>query len=195
MKLYYSPGACSMAAHIGLLESGKPFEKVRVDLNTHTTETGEDFYAISPRGYVPAIETKDYGLITENPAVLLYVEDVSGNLRPGKSTYDLIQWLGFIGTEIHGAFYPLFARDDDNHQQQARANLAKKYALAERLMECREWLVGDTAGVADNYLFVTTLWAGKFGIALPTAIGAFRDRNLERPGVRQALQDEGIDPG
>lgn len=192
MKLYYAPGACSMASHIALIEGGVEHEAVKVDLRAHRTEAGEDFYAISPRGYVPAIEAEGVGLLTENPAVLTWIADRTGTLPRGADFHRLLEWIGFIGTEIHGDYHPLFGQDSEDRQAQARASLAQKYALAETLMAGRDWLVGEEPGVADNYLFVTLLWAQKFGVELPAALTRFRERNLARPAVREAMRLEGL---
>ena len=192
MKLYYSPGACSLASHIALIEEGIEHEAVKVDLSQHRTENGEEFYAISPRGYVPAIEADDIGFLTENPAVLAYIAD-RGNAAPsGADRYKMLEWIGFIGTEIHGGYHPLFGGDSDDRQAKAKDKLAEKYRLAETLMDGGNFLLGDRPTVADNYLFVTLLWADKFGIELPEALKTFRARNRERPAVNQAMSAEGL---
>lgn len=191
MKLYYAPGACSMASHIALIEGGVDFEAVKVDLRAHKTEHGEDFYAISPRGYVPAMET-DFGLLTENPAVLTWIADETGAMPQGEAYYRQLEWLGFIGTEIHGGYHPLFGGDSADRQAAAKEGLAKKYRLAAQSLAGRDWLVGDGPGVADNYLFVTLLWANKFGVELPGELAAFFERNLARPAVQEAMQREGL---
>lgn len=192
MKLYYSPGACSLASHIALIESGAPFETIKVNLKEHKTEDGEDFYAISPRGYVPAIVTDDYGLITENGAVLPLLADRGAEPPTGEARYRLLEWIGFIGTEIHGGYGPLFGGDSEDRQAKAKEALAKKFQLAVTLMNGSDWLVGDSPTVADNYLLVTLLWARKFGIDLPDEMVAFRERNLDRDAVKQAMQMEGL---
>ena len=192
MKLYYSPGACSLASHIALIEGGGEYDKEKVDLGKHETESGKDFYEISPRGYVPAIMTDEYGLITENPAVLPFIADRTGALPTGEALYRLHEWIGFIGTEIHGAYGPLFGGAEGEEAKEAKSAVTKKYELAERLMDGSDWLVGNGPTVADNYLFVTTLWADKFDVALPDALKAYRQRNLERPAVKQAMQEEGL---
>ena len=192
MKFYYAPGACSMASHIALIEGGVDFEPVRVDLRTHRTEQGEDFYAISPRGYVPAIEAGAVGLLTENPAVLSWIADETRTMPQGADRYRLLEWIGFIGTEIHGGFHPLFGGDDKDRQAAAKEGLAARYALTAELMAGRDWLVGDSPGVADNYLFVTLLWADKFDIDLPEALRAYWERNLARPSIQEALRREGL---
>ena len=192
MKLYYSPGACSLASHIALVESGQDYEKVKVDLSTHETEDGKDFRKISPRGYVPAIETDDMGLLTENPAVLTYIANKTTTLSDHADHYKRLEWLGFVGTEIHGAFGPLFGGAEGGAKEKAKAKVADKFAMTETLMDGRKWLVGDSPTVADNYLFVTTLWADNFGIDLPPTLQDFRARNLERAAVKQAMDEEGL---
>lgn len=192
MKFYYAPGACSLASHIALIEGGVDHDAVRVDLREHRTEHGEDFYAISPRGYVPAVAADGVGLLTENPAVLAWVEEQAGVLPSGGDFYRLLEWVGFIGTEIHGGYHPLFGRDEEERQAAAKKTLADKYRLTAKLMRGRDCLVGDRPGVADNYLLVTLLWADKFGIELPEALRGFRDRNLARPAVQEAMKREGL---
>lgn len=192
MKLYYSPGACSLASHIALVEIGKPYDKVKVDLKAHRTEHGEDFYAINPKGYVPTIIDDERGMITENPAVLTRLAGLSGDSLAGQRLSDMLQWIGFIGTELHGGYHPLFGGDDEDHQAAAKSALAMRYRLAGDLMQGRDWLVDNAPSVADNYLFVTALWADKFGVDLPEPIIAFRDRNLARDAVKQAMAEEGL---
>ena len=192
MKLYYSPGACSLASHIALIESGLDHETVKVDLGQHKTEHGEDFYQISPRGYVPAIETDEYGLVTENAAVLPFLAQKMGALPDGEAHWRLHEWIGFIGTEIHNAYGPLFGGAEGDAKEKAKKTVAKKYQLAETLMDGREWLVGSSPSVADNYLFVTLLWADKFGVDLPQSLVAYRERHLQREAVKKAMADEGL---
>jgi glutathione S-transferase len=192
MKLYYSPGACSLASHIALAESGESYDLVRVDLKEHRTEDGADFYAISPRGYVPAVETADLGLLTENPAVLSFIAVQTGAMPDGADRYRLLEWIGYVGTEVHAGYHPLFGGAPEGEQAEAKADLAKKYRLVETLMDGSDWLVGDAPTVADNYLFVTLLWARKFGVEVPAALADFRARNLDRPAVRQAMSEEGL---
>lgn len=192
MKFYYSPGACSLASHIALVEGAIAHEAVKVNLATHTTEDGTDFYSISPRGYVPAIETDEFGLLTENPAVLIFLAERMHGLPSGEPLYRLLEWVGFVGTEIHGGYRPLFGRDSEDRQAKAKETLARKYRLTAELMDGRDWLVGEGPTVADNYLFVTLLWAGKFRVDLPDEMGAFRKRNLARPSVQEAMKREGL---
>ncbi|MGB7407075.1 MAG: glutathione binding-like protein, partial [Pontixanthobacter sp.] len=187
MKLYYAPGACSLASHIALIESGEAFDAIKVDLGKHETEDGKDFYAISPRGYVPAIEDDGIGLLTENPAVLTYIANKTTKLADENAHYKRLEWLGFIGTEIHGAFAPLFGDADENAKSKAKQKVAAKFELTEKLMEGDEWLVGDSPTVADNYLFVTLLWAQKFDVELPQSLENYRERNMQRDAVQKAM--------
>ena len=192
MKLYYSPGACSLASHIALIEGGKDFEAVKVDLSSHETEKGDDFYEINPRGYVPAIDTGDCGLITENPAVLTYLAENTVGLPAGEPFYRILEWLGFIGTELHGAYHPLFGDASDEQKDKAKKKLAKNYKLVEDEMNGSDWLVGEDPTVADNYLFVTLTWAENFGIELPDALVQYRERNKQRDAVQKAMKAEGL---
>lgn len=192
MKLYYAPGACSLAAHIALEEAGADYDAVKVDLSSHETESGEDFRKISPRGYVPAIDTGDVGFITENPAVLMYLEDTYGSKPEGRDRYKMIEWLGFIGTEIHGGYHPLFGDASDAEKAEARKKLTKKYELAVEIHEGGEWLVGNSPTVADNYYFVTTLWADKMGVDVPEPVKLFRNDNMQRDSVKAAMKAEGL---
>jgi len=132
------------------------------------------------------------GLLTENPAVLTYIANKTTETKDHADHYKRLEWLGFIGTEIHGAFGPLFGGAEGEAKDNAKKKVADKFTLTETLMNGREWLVGDGPGVADNYLFVTTLWADKFDILLPQALQDFRARNLERPAVKTAMADEGL---
>ena len=192
MKFYYSPGACSLASHIALIEGGIDYDAIKVDLSQHKTEAGEDFYKISPRGYVPALDVEGLGILTENPAVLTYLAEHTLGLPQGGDFYRLLEWLGFIGTEIHGGYHPLFGKDTDERQAKAKETLAKKFRLVVELMDGSDWLVGGKPTVADNYLLVTLLWADKFGVELPPELIAYRKRNLEREAVAEAMNMEGL---
>lgn len=192
MKLYYSPGACSLASHIALIEAEAEFAAIAVDLKTHRTERGQDFYAISPRGYVPALETERNGLISENIAVLAYLDDRLGTAPEGFDRFRLLEWLSYIGTEIHAAFHPLFAGAAGAARKEAKEKAAARYVLAAKLLSGSDWLLGDAPGVADNYLFATTRWAKAQRVALPAEIEAMHDRNLERESVQKALEAEGL---
>ncbi|QLC25887.1 glutathione S-transferase [Parasphingopyxis algicola] len=191
MKLYYSPGACSLASHIALVESGRDFDAVKVDLSRHETENGQDFYGISKRGYVPVIET-DEGVLTENPAVLAYLARYTDAAPEGRAWYKMLEWIGYVGSEIHGAYGPLFGNGGEAEKVNAKDEVARKFRVAVDILDRDDWLVADRPTVADNYLFVTTLWARKMGIDTPDWIADFRDRNLARDSVKKAMAAEGL---
>lgn len=199
MKLYYSPGACSLSPHIVLCELGLPHQLVRVDLKTHTVD-GTDFYQINPKGYVPALQLDDGQLLTEGPAITQYLADQKpeAGLLPPAGTLArarVQEWLTYIGTELHKSFVPLFRADStDEAKQAARAYLAKRLDLVEATLARHAYLTGERFSIADAYLFVVLNWTAFTGIDLAPwpAIGAFRQRVAERPAVRQAMQAEGL---
>ena len=193
MKLYYAPGACSLADHIALHEAGLAFEHERVDLKTKLTEHGGDYRAVNPKGYVPALELDSGDVVTENVALLDWIADQSATLRPvgpfGRTRQ--LEMLGYISTEIHKAFGPLFRGGSDEDKAAAKQAVAGKLAfVGERLTD--DYLLGDRPGVADFYLFVMLLWAGKFGVETPAALGALRDRLMALPSAQTAMQHEGL---
>ena len=200
MKLYFSPGACSLSPHIILHETGLPFTTEKVDLRSKQTASGADYAVINPKGYVPALETDDGVLLTEGPAIVQYLADKvpEKNLAPAIGSierYQLMGWLNFIGTEIHKNYSPLFnPASPDESKSNARANLTKRYGYVERMLEGREYLVGTGFSVADGYLFVVTNWAGNLKLDLSAFpnIAAFQKRISARPAVRQAMKAEGL---
>lgn len=200
MKLYYSPGACSMATHIVLREIGKPFAIERVDGATKTTETGADFWAINPKGKVPVLQAEGETL-TEGPAILQYVADASGaeTLAPRPGTLSrarVTEVLNYTGTELHTAFGPLFnPESDDAAKDAARANVARKFDWLEtRLADGRAFLTGANFTVADAYAFVVANWANFTGIPLASwpRLQAFVERVAARPAAQGAMKAEGL---
>lgn len=200
MKLYFSPGACSMSPHIVLLEAGLPFTLEKVDLYKKVTAGGADYATINPKGYVPALQTDDGVLLTEGPAIVQYVADLAPDkqLAPPAGSierYQLMSLLNFIGTELHKTFSPLFNPDaSDDVKAYARSNLTRRYAQVERMLEGRDYLTGGTFTVADAYLFTITNWAGliKFDLSAWPRLQAFQKRVAARPAVQKALQAEGL---
>jgi glutathione S-transferase len=200
MKLYFSPGACSLSPHIILQESGLPFTIEKVDLRSKQTASGADYLAINPKGYVPALEMDDGVLLTEGPAIVQYLADQvpDKQLAPANGSmerYQLMSWLTFIGTEIHKNYSPLFnPASTDDAKASAKQALAKRYAYVERMLDGREYLVGTQFSVADGYLFVVTNWSGmlKLDMSAFPNIAAFQQRIGARPAVRQAMQAEGL---
>lgn len=200
MKLYYSPGACSLAPHIVAKELGIELALARVDTKTHKTEDGRDFYAINPKGYVPAIELDDGAILTEGPVISQYLADRKPNgLAPANGTlerYRLQEVLGYINSEIHKSYSPLFyPATSDEVREERRAYLKKRYRLIEeRLSDGRAFLFGDAFTVADAYLFTVTNWAGHVKLDLsdyPNVL-AFQKRVASRPAVQAAMKAEGL---
>ncbi len=200
MKLYYAPGACSMATHIILREIGRPFAIERVDGATKRTESGADYRAINPKGKVPALEVGGE-VLTEGPAILQHVADAAGErvLAPEPGTLArarVNEVLNYTGTELHIAFGPLFnPASDEAAKDAARANVAKKFDWLEaRLADGRAYLTGAQFTVADAYAFVVASWANFTGISLAAwpRLGAFVERVAARPAAQAAMRAEGL---
>jgi glutathione S-transferase len=197
MKLYYSPGACSLAPHIVAREAGIPVDLVKVDLATHRTETGADYFAINARGYVPALEI-DGALHTEVVALVQYLAEQAphSNLLPpsGTERFRVNQWLAFVSSELHKTFSPWLwhAETAESTKQAAREKIAKRFAELDRQLASRPYLTGETFTVADAYAFTIVNWANFLKIDLnPYAnLSAFMARVAARPKVREALKAE-----
>jgi glutathione S-transferase len=198
MKLYYITGACSFAPHVVMRELGIPVELVRYDSDTHTLENGGDFLAINPKGYVPVLELADGSVLTEVPAVLQYLADLqpeAGLAPPNGSMerYRLQEMLGFISSEIHKAYSPLFnAKLAQDSREERLAHLGRRYALVEKMLEGKEHLLGGRFTVADAYLYTVTRWARavKLDLSAFANVKSFLDRIGERPAVQAALAAE-----
>jgi glutathione S-transferase len=198
MKLYYSPGACSLSPHIALREAGLDFELVRVDLGTHKLPDGRDFTQINPKGYVPALELDNGTVLTEGTAIVQYIADLKPDtgLAPKSGTlerYQLQEWLGFINSEVHKGFGPLFnPNTPEEYKTTARKNLANRLAyLAEHLAK-HDYLMGKQFTVADGYLFTVLNWGPWTGVditAWPSLV-AFQQRLSSRPGIVAAQAAE-----
>ena len=194
MKLYLSPGVCSLADHIALNEAGFDFERIEVDLKAKRTKDGRDYNQINPKGYVPALQFDDGQVLTENVAILSWVADKDPALAPGgpMGRYRLLEALAFMSAEIHKAFKPYFKSDASEAERAAAGETIGKRLgyLAGRLKE--DYLFGAQLSVADAYLFVMCSWAQKNGLPLPDPLPAFVARMKARPAVRQALEQEGL---
>jgi glutathione S-transferase len=194
MKLYLTPGACSLADHIALHEAGMTFKKVIVDLKTKRTEDGRDFIQVNPKGYVPALELENGEVLTENVAIMSFISDRSrlGGPEGDLGRYRLLEMLTFISTEIHKKFSPFFDPSADQAQKdKAAQTIGKRFDyLAGRLVD--EYLFGDEFSVADGYLFTMLTWAKANKLNLPGPLEQFFARMLDRPAVAQALQHEGL---
>jgi glutathione S-transferase len=198
MKLYYSPGACSLAPHIVAREASLAIDLVKVDLATHKTENGEDYFKINPRGYVPALEI-DGELHTEVVALVQYLAEQApqSKLLPAAGTMERFrvnQWLAFVSLELHKEFSPWLwnAETADSTKQAARDKLAARFAELDALFATRPYLTGDTFTAADAYAFTIVNWANFLKIDLKPYpnLSAFMARVAARPKVREALQAE-----
>ncbi len=200
MKLYYSPGACSLSPHIVLRETGQPVDLVKVDLKEHKTADGADYLAINPKGYVPVLQLDDGSVLTEGPAIVQYLADQvpASKLAPAAGTmerYRLMEWLNFLTSEIHKGFSPLF-RPTASEETKAmfREALARRFDyLSDRLRD-KPYLMGDGFTVADAYLFTLLGWCRLTGIDLEKwpVLTAYRERIAARPAVRVAMKAEGL---
>lgn len=199
MKLYYSPGACSLSPHIVLHEAGLAYEPVLASTKTHKLADGTDFYSINPLGYVPVLELDDGTRLTEGVAIVQYLADrkSEAGLAPAAGTFEryrLAETLAFIATELHKPYAPLFRPGASREEKAASvAYLKKRYATIEAQLSGGTWLSG-TFSIADAYLFVVTTWAAMVDVELADFpnLRAFQARALARPAVRAAMVAEGL---
>lgn len=200
MKLYYSPGACSLAPHIVAHELGLPLSLEKVDTKTKQTASGGDFYTINPKGYVPALQLDDGEVLTEGPVVSQYLADLkpAAGLAPANGTlarYRLQEILGYINSEIHKSYSPLFNPATSAETREERLQyLRKRYALIENRLKQSTFITGEQFTVADAYLFTVTNWARHVKLDLsefPT-LQAYQQRIAARPAVQAAMQAEGL---
>lgn len=202
MKLYYSPGACSLSPHIVLREAGLPFDLVKVDPKTKKTEQGEDFLAINPKGYVPALQLDNGERLTEGPAIVQYLADQvpEKKLAPANGSFErsrLQEWLNFITAELHKSFSPLFTpTTPEDYKPIAKQSLIRRLTHVDQALgnSKKPFLLGDTFTVADAYLFTVVNWAGFVGLDIKSlnTLAEFQGRVRERPAVAAALRAEGL---
>ncbi|WP_295854105.1 glutathione transferase GstA [Tardiphaga sp.] len=200
MKLYYSPGACSMSPHIALLEAGLPFDLVKVDLKAKKLENGDDYLAINPKGQVPALGLDSGELITEGPVIVQYIADqaAAAKLAPANGTAErrqLQEWLGFINGELHKNFSPLFQPVfDDTVKGFFRTRLTSKFKFVDGALAGHDYLLGKDFTVADGYLFVMLKWADRMNLDLAefSNLTTYKARVAARPKVQEALVSEGL---
>jgi len=198
MKLYYSPGACSLSPHIVLREAGLAFEPVMAPTKTHKLQDGTDYYTINPLGYVPMLELDDGTRLREGPAIVQYVADQvpNKNLVPAAGTlprYRLQEWLTFIGTEIHKSFSPLFNPGmPEDGKKIYRERIANRFAFVDKELAGKDYLMGEHFSVADAYLYTVTRWAKPMSIDLAPYpnLAAHQERVGARPAVQEALKFE-----
>ena len=203
MKLYYSPGACSLASHIILNEINVDFDLERVDLKTHKTEKGADYYAINPKGYVPALEINPGLILTENVAILPFLaqHDPKQDLIPpsGLGRAKVLEWLGYLNSELHDAYAVFFAgalSADAKEKAYAEVDRLLKHIDSTIAQADHEYLVDDNFGPADAYLFVLTNWSNgiEHDLTAYKNIIALRNKVAERQSVQIAMRDEGLIP-
>jgi glutathione S-transferase len=200
MKLFLLPGACSLASHIALEETGLSYETASIDRQTKLLPDGSDFMTVNPKGYVPALQLDDGVVLTEGAAILQYVADQAPakSLAPTAGTvarYQLQGWLNFIGSEVHKSFSPLFSpATSDDWKATARANLERRLGYLNDHLAAQPFLMGETFTVADAYLFVVLSWAGfvKLNLSSWQALVSFQQRVAARPAVQAALKAEGL---
>lgn len=200
MKLYYSPGACSLSPHIVAREAGLDIDLEKVDTKTHAVKAENDYYAINPKGYVPALDIGENTVLTEGPAIVQYL----GDKKPGSKIvsaagtadrYRQQEMLGYINSEIHKQYSPLFSQETpDAFKENRRAYLRKRYKLLEERLAGRDYLFGDQFTAADAYLFTVTRWANavKLDLADYPNLKAYMARVHARPAVQQAMKEEGL---
>ena len=200
MKLYYSPGACSLSPHIALLEAGLPYDLVKVDLRAKKLENGDDFLQINPKGQVPALSLDSGELVTEGPVIVQMIADKAPgkNLAPARDSaerYKLLEWLNFITGELHKNFSPLFnPAIPDEVKNFFRDRIMGKFRYLDTQLAGRDYLMGKQFTVADGYLYTMLRWADghKFDLAGLKNLMAFKARVDARPKVQEALTKEGL---
>lgn len=200
MKLYYSPGACSLSPHIALLEAGLPYDLVKVDLRAKKLESGEDYLKINPKGQVPALALDTGELVTEGPVIVQKIADQAKdkNLAPARDTaerYKLQEWLNFVTAELHKNFSPLFSPVlSDDTKAFFKDRLLAKFKYIDSQLAGRDYLMGQQFTVADGYLFVMLAWADRLNIDLSGLqnLMAYKARVAARPKVKEAMTKEGL---
>lgn len=200
MKLYYTPGACSLASHIVAAEAGLPLHLVKVDLKEHRCEDGTDFNTVNVKGYVPALVLDTGETLTEGVAIMQYLADQApaSGLAPACGTmarYRLQEWLTFVSSEVHKMFGPLWNPDiPEAIKDGARGRLARRFTWLNEELAARAYLMGDAFTAADSYLFTVVNWCHVHNVDLGPYLNlsAFMDRVRNRPKVQQALREEGL---
>jgi glutathione S-transferase len=200
MKLYYTPGACSLSPHIALLEAGLPYDLVKVDLRAKKLENGDDFLKVNPKGQVPVLALDSGELITEGPVIIQMIADraTGKNLAPARDSadrYKLLEWLNFITTELHKSFGPMFSPVlADEAKAFFKDRVMGKFRYVESQLAGRDYLMGSHFTVADGYLFTMLSWADrmKFDLSEMPNLLAYKARVGARPKVQEALTKEGL---
>ncbi len=202
MKLYYSPGACSLSPHIVARELGLPVQVQKIDNKAKTIDGGGDYWKVNGKGYVPALQFDNGEVLTEGPAIVQYLADQKpeAGLAPKAGTmerYRLQEWLNFITSEIHKQFSPLFRPNTpEDYKAIAKENLAKRFAWLDQQLAGKDYLMGKPFTVADAYLFTVLRWTipMKMDLAPWPNLAAYLKRVGNRPKVKEAMQEEGLLP-
>jgi glutathione S-transferase len=200
MKLYFSPGACSLSPHIVLREAGANFELEQVDNREKKTKSGQNFWTINPKGQVPVLELDTGERLTEGPIIVQYVADqkpASGLLPPAGTMerYRVQEWLNFITSELHKSFGPIFRpTTPDAYKAISKENLAKRFDFLDKELAGRQFLMGDKFTIADAYLFAVLRWTARIEMDLAKwpNLKAYVDRIAGRPKVQEAMKAEGL---
>jgi glutathione S-transferase len=199
MKLYYSPGACSLSPHIVLLEAGLPYDLVKVDLRAKKLENGDDYLKINPKGQVPALALDSGELVTEGPVIVQMIADKAGKgLAPARDSaerYKLLEWLNFITAELHKNFGPMFSPVlADDAKAFFKDRVMGKFRYVDSMLAGNDYIMGKQFTVADAYLFTMLAWADrmKFDLSAMPNLVAYKDRVAARPKVQEALTKEGL---
>jgi glutathione S-transferase len=198
MKLFYSRGTCSLAAHIVLHEIGGKFFVEKVDLKSKKTASGADFTMVNPKGYVPALQLDDGEVLTENVAVLTHLSELDPRVFPMQGAHPkarLLEWLGFISSEIHKTFSPLFSpATPADYKPLLHDKLRLRVGYVDAHLAGRQYLFGDQFTVADAYLFVVLNWSKSLQVDLSsfTNVRAFQERVAQRPAAQAAMRTEGL---
>jgi glutathione S-transferase len=200
MKLYFSPGACSLAVHIALREAGLPFDLEQVDLKEKKTKSGADYWAVNGKGSVPALALDDGKVMTEVAVLLQYVADAAAakKLAPAVGTPErlkLLEWLNYVATEIHKGVSPLFnPKAPEEWREVVRGLVTARFNFLDKNLAGKTYLLGNAYSVADGYLFTILRWAifHKFDLATWPNLKSFFDRLAARPAVQAALKAEGL---
>lgn len=200
MKLYFSPGACSLSPHIALREAGLDVTLERVDVREKKTASGADFRTINPKGYLPAVELDNGAILTEVSAIVQYIADLApaSKLAPAAGSFEryrLMEWLNYIASELHKSFSPLFnPAATEDMRAHAHTVLATRLSHVAEQLKDREYLLGSQFSVADSYLFTVLGWAGyvKFSLADWPVLQEFSARVAARPAVQEAMRAEGL---
>jgi glutathione S-transferase len=200
MKLYYSPGACSLSPHITFREAGLPVTLVKASTKTHQLDDGTDYYSVNPKGYVPLLELDNGERLSEGPVIVQYLADrnPASGLAPAAGTFEryrLQEWLNFITSELHKQFSPLFApTTPGEYKELLKEKIGKRFDFVTEQLQRKDYLMGKQFTVADAYLYTILRWTAVVDIDLAKwpALAAYKARVEARPKVQEALAAEGL---